>query len=158
MFPESHGFVAVPPVTVTRSYNLCPSLLDRDKLEHVSLIQLLTGIATKPWLSGNMVPNIKTSENERSNFSENLRVIALKLLELTRFASLNLSIYFNFVWCWVHCDRGRFSVRSPFIEKCSASLLSRKVSCFFIEFNFLLIRTTVRVLAFLYVLWSQSHN
>ena len=35
------------------------TFLDRDKLEHVSLIQLVTDIATKPWLPGNMLPNIK---------------------------------------------------------------------------------------------------
>ena len=46
MSPESHGFVAVP---VTNS-NTFVSLhkLDREKLEHVSLIQLVTGIAAKP--------------------------------------------------------------------------------------------------------------
>ena len=47
------------------------------------LIQLVTGIATKPGLSGNILPNIKPCENGWSNFLENLRVIALKLLELT---------------------------------------------------------------------------
>ena len=41
----------------------------------------------------NMFPNIKTCENRCSNFSENLRIVALKLLELTRFLSPNLSIY-----------------------------------------------------------------
>ena len=78
------------------------------------LIQLVTGTATKPGLSGNMLPNIKTRENF-SNFKENLRVMTLKLLALTRFLSPNLSIYFNFVWCWGPFDRERFSVHSPFI-------------------------------------------
>ena len=43
--------------------------------------------------SGNLLPNINTSENWWLNFSENLRIIALKLLELTRFLwpkSINL--------------------------------------------------------------------
>ena len=40
------------------------------------------------------VPNIKTCENGWSNFSENLRPVAIKMLELTLFASPNLS-YFN---------------------------------------------------------------
>ena len=74
--------------------------IDRDKLEDISIIRLVTGIATKPWLSGNMFPNIKTCENGWSNFSEKLRIMALKFLELTRFLSLNLSIYsylLNFV-------------------------------------------------------------
>ena len=48
MFPESHGFVAVP---VTRSNNFVFVLkLDTDKLNHVSLIQLVTDLATKPCL------------------------------------------------------------------------------------------------------------
>ena len=42
----------------------------------------------------------QTCENGWSNFSENLRVTALKLLELTRFLSPNLSIYYNLVRCW----------------------------------------------------------
>ena len=46
MFPESHGFIVVP---VTRSnYFVSFHELNRDKLEHVSLIQLVTGIATLP--------------------------------------------------------------------------------------------------------------
>ena len=73
-FPESHDFVAKL------------EQLDRDKLEHVSLIQHVTGIATKPWLSGNMLPNIKTDENGWSNFWENLLVVAIKLIELSQFA------------------------------------------------------------------------
>ena len=32
-------------------------------------------------------------------FQINLRIVALKLLELTRFVSPNQSIYFNFVRC-----------------------------------------------------------
>ena len=40
-----------------------------------------------------MFPNIKTCENGWSNFSENLRLVALKLIELTRLLSQNLSIY-----------------------------------------------------------------
>ena len=31
------------------------------------MIRLVTGIATKPWLSGNMLPNIKTCENRWAN-------------------------------------------------------------------------------------------
>ena len=73
-----------------------PSLIiGRDQLEHASLIQLVTGIATKPWLSWNMCPNIKTCENGSSNFSENLRIVAQKSIELTRFLSPNQSIHSN---------------------------------------------------------------
>ena len=55
------------------------------------LFYLVTGIASKPRLSGNMLPNINTIENVWSNFPENLRIVALKLLELTRYLSPNLS-------------------------------------------------------------------
>ena len=37
--------------------------------------------------------NIKTWENEWVNFSDNLRVVAVKFLDLTQFLSPNLSIY-----------------------------------------------------------------
>ena len=40
-----------------------------------------TDTATKPRLSGNMLPNIKTGEYVLLNFSENLRIVAFKLLE-----------------------------------------------------------------------------
>ena len=46
MFPESHGFVAVL-VTISDKFVSFDSL-DNDKLTRVSLIQLVTGIATKP--------------------------------------------------------------------------------------------------------------
>ena len=42
--------------------------------------------------------------------------MALKLLELTRFLSPNLPIYFNLCSFGVRCDRGRFSFHSLFIE------------------------------------------
>ena len=62
MFPESHG---------------------------LDSCVLVTGTITKPY-SQETLPNIKTSENGLSNFSENLRIVALKLLELTRFIVPNL--------------------------------------------------------------------
>ena len=40
-----------------------------------------------------MFTNMKTCENEWSNFSENLRMVALKYFELTRLLSPNLSIF-----------------------------------------------------------------
>ena len=40
-----------------------------------------------------MLPNIKTCANWWSKFSENLKIVALKLFELARFLSPNLSIY-----------------------------------------------------------------
>ena len=85
------------------------------------MIRLVTGIATKPRLSGNMLPNIKTCENGWSNFSGNLRIVALKLLELTRFLSpksINLQLFTLILYGFgVRCDLRRFLVLSPFIEK-----------------------------------------
>ena len=53
--------------------------------------------------SQNTLPNIKTCENGWSNFSENLRIVALKLLInlilITK--SINFQLFtLNFVWCW----------------------------------------------------------
>ena len=59
MFPESHGFVAARPVTRWNNF-VSVDNLDRDKVDHVSLIQFVAGIPAKPCLSGNMLPNIKT--------------------------------------------------------------------------------------------------
>ena len=42
---------------------------------------------------------IKTFENGRFNISQNLRVVAINLLELNQFALSNLSIYFDFQRC-----------------------------------------------------------
>ena len=46
-----------------------------------------------------------------SNFSANLRVVSLKLLELTKFAWQNLSIYFNFLSAVI--ESTRFLMRPP---------------------------------------------
>ena len=100
MLPDCHGFGGV---LVTRSNNfICLHKLHMDKLKHASLIMIVTGIATKLRLSRNMFPNIKTCKNRWSDFSKNLRIVALKLLKLTWFLSPNLSvvIYCNFVWFW----------------------------------------------------------
>ena len=51
-------------------------------MKETKLFELLTGTATKPGLSGNMILNINTYGNGWSNFSANLRVEALNLLEL----------------------------------------------------------------------------
>ena len=63
-------------------------------MKETKLLELVTGTEMKPWLSRNM---LNTCENGWSNFSANLRVVSLKLPELTQFAWPNLSIYFNFL-------------------------------------------------------------
>ena len=62
------------------------------------MFDLLIGTATKLRLSGYMLRNINTFEIESWHFSENLKIVALKLLELTPLTSPKISIYFNFVW------------------------------------------------------------
>ena len=63
--------------------------------------------------------NINTCENGWSNFSANLRVVALNFLELTQFSWLNLWIYFYFS-CAVRCGnvmkRTRSLMRPPVIN------------------------------------------
>ena len=66
----------------------------------MNLFNLLTSTATKPRLSGYMLPNINIFENECWYFSENLKIVALKLLELTQLTSPKISIYFNSIWHW----------------------------------------------------------
>ena len=54
----------------------------------------------------------------KTNFSANLRVVSLKLLELTQFAWPNLSIYFNFLSAVPRDDvieSTRFLMRPPVI-------------------------------------------
>ena len=64
-----------------------------------------------------MLPNIKTCENRWLNFSENLRVKAIKLFELTLFLSPNLSIYFNFcTMLWSVVIEGDFRAQSIYRE------------------------------------------
>ena len=49
---------------------------------------------------GNMLPNINICKIGWLNFWENLRIVALKLLELSLLLSQNLSISFTFVSFW----------------------------------------------------------
>ena len=69
MFSESHGFAAMPVTSYIKdtSFNLSLS----NKCMEAKLLDLVTGTATNPRVSGNMLPNIKTCENGWSNFSEN---------------------------------------------------------------------------------------
>ena len=65
-----------------------------------------------------MLPNINKCENGWSNCSADLRVVSLKLLELTQFALPNLSIYFNFLCAVPRADvieSTRFLMRPPVI-------------------------------------------
>ena len=52
--------------------------------ERRNRIDLVTGTPTKPYLSGNMLPNINTCENGWSNFSENLRIARVNSIRITK--------------------------------------------------------------------------
>ena len=85
-------------------------------MKETKLFELVTCTEMKPWLSRNKVPNINTCENGWSNFSANLRVVPLKLLELTQFAWPNLSLCFSFLYAVPCCDvieSPRFLIRPP---------------------------------------------
>ena len=56
-------------------------------IRSTKLFDLLIYTATKRRLSVYMLPNINTFENECWYFLENLRIVALKLLELTQLTS-----------------------------------------------------------------------
>ena len=103
-------------------------------MKDTKLFELVTGTETKPWLSRNMLPNINTCGNGWSNFSVNLKVVSLKLLELTQFAWPTLSIYFNFL-CAVPRDdvieSPRFLMRPPGFIPPWHTLTSCKMQLFF---------------------------
>ena len=48
---------------------------------------------------------------------ENRGIKIARVNSILNTKSINLVIYFNFVWCWVRSVGRGFSVRSPFIEK-----------------------------------------
>ena len=59
------------------------------------MFDLLTGTATKPWLSGNMLPNIKTCENGCSNFprkfeNRGTKIARVNSIPITKFIYLKL--------------------------------------------------------------------
>ena len=59
----------------------------------------------KPRLSGHMLPNINTFENECWYFSENLKIVALNLLELTQLTSpKNINLLKFRMALGVRCD------------------------------------------------------
>ena len=104
VFPMSHGFDAVP-VTSCIKDTYVPIIID-----HWLISEGRRNCSTMwPAQKRNRDSQetcyhiYKSCKNWCSNFSENWRIVALELLELTRFFSPNLSIYsylLYFVWCW----------------------------------------------------------
>ena len=75
--------------------------LDRDKLDPISLIHIVTGIATNPWLSGNMLLNIKTCQywwSLRKFENHGIEIARGTSILITK--SINLQFYFNFERRW----------------------------------------------------------
>ena len=91
MCPESPGFVAMP--VTRRIKDTCSNLSLSTEWRKTKLLDIVSGTATKPWLSGNILPNVKTCENGWSDFSKNFIIVVLKLLPLNRSLSPNQSIY-----------------------------------------------------------------
>ena len=95
IFPESRGFVCYAGYKPYQRFMLQFNIyLISEGRRYCST---LWTAKQRPWLSGNILPNINTCENGSSNFSKNLKIMVLKLLGLTEFSSRNPSIYFNFV-------------------------------------------------------------
>ena len=93
-------------------------------------IEDFTFTATKPWLSGNMLPNIKTCENGWSNFSENLSWHRIWLRFLDSHPQIH-QFFFNYVCCWGSLIvMLRFlnypPLRSPFIEKSTSECVHHR--------------------------------
>ena len=107
-FPESHCFVAMP-VTSRSIHVLIYQYLSSEERRNCSI---LWPVQHRNRYSHEtcMLRNIKTCENWRSNFSENLRIVQFKVVEITRFLSpksINLQLFTLILygvggplWCW----------------------------------------------------------
>ena len=106
----------------------------------------------------NRLPNIKTWANRWYNFSENLRIVTLKLLELTRFLSTNLSIFFNFLLFW-----GRYDVEISTLTARAKSINRLVYANKYLKLQFIwfsLLHTHIFILALFkqYLYFSQSQQ
>ena len=105
VFPESHGFIAMP---VTSCINdTWANLSLSNKWRETKLLDPMTDTPTKSWLSANILSNINTCTNGWSIFSEYLWIVVLKLLELINSIlttkSINLLSFCTVLeplWCW----------------------------------------------------------
>ena len=111
MFPETHGFVAMPVASCF--IDTCFNLSLSNKWRETKLFNLLTSTASKPWLSGYMRKWIVVFHRKFENQ-------ALKLIEFTRLLSVKsfnlqlLTFILNGVggplWCWRLLTNGEYSV------------------------------------------------
>ena len=93
MLAESRGFTTIP--VNSRIKPTCFNYPYLIREGETKLLDFVTVRGMKPWRSVNSLPNTKTCRNERWNFSDNFRMVVLKLLVLTRFLSPNISIYIS---------------------------------------------------------------
>ena len=68
------------------------------------MFDLETATPTKPSLSGNMLPNMTTCKNVWSNFSENLRIVALKVSINSILITKSLNLQFFLYGAGLRCD------------------------------------------------------
>ena len=114
-------------------------------MKEAKLFELVTGTEMKPWLSRNMLPNINTCKNDWSNFSANLKVVSLKILELTQFAWPKISIYFTLLCAVPRNDvieSTRFLIRPPvnhstMVSTAIPSLQLRSLHICYTKFTFI---------------------
>ena len=96
-------------------------LLDRDKLEHVSLIRLVTGIVTKPWLWGNMRNWWSYLLFPRKCENRGIRVARFNLILISYHEIYQLTLILRWGPLWYN-HKKRFSVHCRFIEKSMYSI------------------------------------
>ena len=99
---------------------------------YLASIQLVTDIATKPWLSGNMLSNKKHTKMD-DWMIEFLRKIENRCTKIVRVnsnlipKSINFMSFTLILWgVGARCDRKRFKVHSPFIEKSMGHLIRKQ--------------------------------
>ena len=107
------------PVTISNNF-ISLHKLDRDKFERVDtkILELVTGIATKPRLSLN-VTKYKNIQKWMVEFISKSEIRGDKIARVYSIRMTKQSMYFNFVRCW-----GPFWYRAIF----RAQSISREVS------------------------------
>ena len=116
MFPENRSFVMSVTSCIKDS---CSNISLSNLWRETKLFDLVHSNETvtlqETWYQ------IYTCENGWENFLENLRIVALKLLALTWFASPNQSIYFN-----IDVDIFKLTtMHSPLIEKSISNIIQQ---------------------------------
>ena len=111
MFPETHGFVAMPVTSCIK--NTCSNLSLYNYWRETTLFVLVTSTATKPWLSENILPNIKNMWKWMVQFHRKFENCGVKIVRVNSilitksvYSQLFTLILFGVggsLWCW-HCS------------------------------------------------------